>query len=358
MHKKALIGLPLLALAATASAQSSVTVFGVLDTLVAFGRGSLSDKNQLTNGGNMTTRIGFRGVEDLGGGFAAGFVLEAGVVTDNGAGFATSAGNQPVTAGSPPISQGLTFNRRSTVSLLSPYGELRVGRDYVPSYSNMNVADSFGNAGVGTSISALLGVTSRATNGIRASNSIGYFLPDGLGGFYGNAMVAMGENARNQTGPAAATEDDGNYRGVRLGYRNSVLNVAVATGRMDFASGDMRSTNMGLAYTMGTVTGNFGYTKERIGAVDGKGVQIGVDIAVGAGQVRASYGDYQTRAGTNPKSSKIAVGYVYNLSKRTAVYTTYARVRNSGGATYALNGSTTAANSASSGLDIGLRHSF
>ncbi|WP_374669427.1 porin, partial [Ramlibacter sp.] len=60
----------------------------------------------------------------------------------------------------------------------------------------------------------------------------------------------------------------------------------------------------------------------------------------------------------DPKSRKIALGYVHNLSKRTAVYTTYARVRNSNGAAAALNGATTAANASSSGFDIGVRHSF
>ena len=54
----------------------------------------------------------------------------------------------------------------------------------------------------------------------------------------------------------------------------------------------------------------------------------------------------------------MAIGYVHNLSKRTAVYGTYARVKNSGGSTVSLNGATTAANQSSSGIDIGLRHSF
>jgi hypothetical protein len=53
-----------------------------------------------------------------------------------------------------------------------------------------------------------------------------------------------------------------------------------------------------------------------------------------------------------------AVGYIHNLSKRTALHATYARVSNSGGAAQALNGAVTAAGRSSSGLDVGIKHSF
>jgi predicted porin len=49
---------------------------------------------------------------------------------------------------------------------------------------------------------------------------------------------------------------------------------------------------------------------------------------------------------------------VHNLSKRTALYATYARVSNSGGAASALNGAVTGVNSSSTGYDFGIRHSF
>lgn len=81
-------------------------------------------------------------------------------------------------------------------------------------------------------------------------------------------------------------------------------------------------------------------------------------MPVGVGQILASYSRYETTAPGNPESKKLALGYVHNLSKRTALYTTWARVKNSGGAAIALNGSVTGANQSSSGLDIGVRHSF
>jgi predicted porin len=60
----------------------------------------------------------------------------------------------------------------------------------------------------------------------------------------------------------------------------------------------------------------------------------------------------------DPRTTKVALGYVHNLSKRTAVYTTWARVKNSGGANAALNGAVTPANASSTGIDLGMRHSF
>ncbi|WP_439586812.1 porin [Hydrogenophaga sp.] len=351
-NKKALLSLPLLALSAAASAQSNVTLFGVLDTLVAVGHGSVSNRTQLTHSGNTTTRLGFRGVEDLGSGWSAGFWLEAGVATDTGAGFASNVNNQPAAGPGLGGAQGLTFNRRSTLSLFSPFGELRLGRDYVPTYSNMGAFDSFGNAGVGTSISALLGVTSSTPAGIRASNSIGYILPSGLGGFYGHAMVAFGENA------AGATEDDGNYQGFRLGWAQGPINVAFATGKLKQLGNDSRPGNVGISYDFGNAKVAFGYANERLGTVKGEGIQTGVEWRVGSGLVRASYGDYQRKTGLEPKTRKLAVGYVHNLSKRTAVYGTLAHVSNRGGATYSLNGSVTGANASSRGIDLGLRHSF
>ena len=91
---------------------------------------------------------------------------------------------------------------------------------------------------------------------------------------------------------------------------------------------------------------------------DGKGYLLGVNAPMGAGEIRASYSTYKIDSANDPKSNKLALGYVHNMSKRTALYTTVARVSNRGGAAQALNGASTAANSNSTGLDIGVRHSF
>ena len=109
--KKSLIALAVLAASGAAMAQSSVTLFGVVDATYAYGSGSVSNKSQLTNSGYNSSRLGFRGVEDLGGGMSASFWLEAGLNNDNGTGGVTNTNNQAATS----TGGGLTFNRRSTV---------------------------------------------------------------------------------------------------------------------------------------------------------------------------------------------------------------------------------------------------
>ncbi|MBX3585017.1 MAG: porin [Ramlibacter sp.] len=353
--KKSLIALAVLATAGVASAQSSVTLFGIADATLAFGKGSgvgSSNKTQLTNSGYNSSRLGFRGTEDLGGGMSASFWLEASALTDNGAGGTTSTNNQATGATG---GGGLTFNRRSTVSLAGNFGEIRLGRDYTPQFWNLTVFDPFGTNGVGTTQtlnSSLGGPTI-----VRASNAMGYFLPKNLGGFYGQVQYYLGEN--NKTG--AATEKDGTGTALRLGYAAGPVNAALAFSSTKYATGNIKSANIGGQYDLGVAKLMAHYARDRVDStpsVTGKGYLLGGLIPMGAGEIRVAYSVYKTDAGTSPKSKKLALGYVHNLSKRTALYTTFARVSNSGGAASALNGAVTAANNNSTGYDFGIRHSF
>jgi predicted porin len=357
--KKSLIALAVLASAGMASAQSSVTLFGIVDATLAHGSGSVAKKTQLTNSGYNSSRLGFRGTEDLGGGMSASFWLEAGLNNDNGSGSATNTNNQANgTATAAAGTQGLTFNRRSTVSLAGGWGEVRLGRDYSPQFWNLTVFDPYGTNGVGTTQtlnSSLGGPTI-----IRASNTIGYFLPGNLGGFYGQLQHYRGENASNSvTATGAGNKNDGNGTGLRVGYANGPVNVAVAYTTTSFATGDIKSTNVGGQWDFGVAKLMGHYARDRVsGSATGKGGLIGALVPVGPGEIRLAYSTYKNDFAGTPKTNKWALGYVHNLSKRTALYATYARVKNSGGAAQALNGAITGANSNSSGYDFGIRHSF
>jgi predicted porin len=351
--KKSLIALAALAAAGVASAQSSVTLFGIVDAAFTHGSGDVSNKNQLTNSGYNSSRLGFRGVEDLGGGMSASFWLEAGLSNDDGRGVPTNTNNQ---ASGGPIAGlngglGLTFNRRSTVSLSGNFGEIRLGRDYTPQFWNLTIFDPYGTNGIGTTQtlnSSITGVTA-----VRASNTIGYFLPGNLGGFYGQVQYYMGEN--NSGTP---TKDDGNGYGVRIGWANGPLNVAAAVSRTTYAAGDVHQNNIGAQYNFGMATLMGHYSRDKNGSITGKGWLIGGLIPVGPGDVRLAYSRYETDAVGSPESKKWALGYVYNMSKRTALYATYAHVSNSGTAAQALGGAVTTAGGSSSGYDLGIRHSF
>jgi predicted porin len=196
--------------------ESKVTVFGVMDAglnyVTADGASSLK---RVESDGNTSSRLGFRGIEDLGGGWRANFWIEAAINVDTGAGGATSTNNKDsVNTG------GLTWGRRSTVGLAGPLGEVRLGRDYSPSFYNLNATmHPFGTNGVGSSGHLFYPVNTGGTTvrtNVRVSNSVGYWLPENPFGVYGTAMIARGEQV-----PGAATSHDGNVLGARLGWRTS-----------------------------------------------------------------------------------------------------------------------------------------
>lgn len=408
----------------TASAQSNVTLFGILDTAVSgywnqaqgpFGTSITTSQTLLTNSAYNSSRLGFRGTEDLGGGLGAGFWLEAGINSNDGSGLSSDG--------------GLQFNRRSTVSLEGGFGEFRLGRDYTPTYWNDNLFDPFGVNGVGTSlISTASGQTppgsvrSGWTNGqySRSSNSIGYFLPK-LGGFYGQFMYAFNEATRYEPGsltppgaaaivadPSLASVADnaraGRYIGGRVGYNNGPLDVALAYGESTVGSNFYLGTtstiniwSIGGTYDFGAVklfgeysnnkmdtsfatnTFNpFGTTRPGF-----NGLLIGATIPVaGYDLIRVSYSAVRyNNTGTNvlgtttnffgfnnqPEADKFAIGYVYNFSKRTAVYATFAYLNNKNGAGLTVGGPAyytapiagfTPIPDKSYGYDLGFRYSF
>ena len=409
--KKSLVALAALAFVGAASAQSTVTLFGVVDATYQHGSGSTAaggnSVSRLGNSGYNSSRLGFRGVEDLGGGMWAGFWLEAGLNNDNGTGAGTSSNNQwnggTATVGGTTSAtgavttrgiQGLTFNRRSTVSLGGNWGELRMGRDYTPAFWNYTVFDPFGTNGVGTNIvlttyiggvtAAGLGTSSGGATSVRASNSIQYLTPGcqtpaGCTGFYGQAMYAMGENAS-----PAANSNDGRHIGFRAGYAQGPFNVALGYGKTSsnaaaavagaspIIDGNFNEWNIGGSYDFGVAKLIGQYNRQNQDDANGtvgvnvtaKGYLLGGLIPAGPGTVRLSYSHQSvSSAGTNVATfGQWAAGYVYDFSKRTSAYVTYARVNNPSsntpGFAVGLNGAASTVGNSSSGYDIGLKHTF
>jgi len=374
--KKSLVALAALAVAGVASAQSSVTLFGILDASVS--HYSVKDGQSQTvlgNGGYNSSRLGFRGTEDLGGGLAAGFWLEAPLSNDDGS-----------------VVRGFNFTRRSTVSLSGGFGEIRLGRDYTPTFWNDTVFDPFGTNGSGTNVinsvhnagvlvGAFTGVPSAALvdgSAVRASNTIGYFLPPNLGGFYGQVQFGLDEQVHNDTG---FNSKAGRYVGGRFGYANGPLDIALAYGQtrtFDTATAkiDVNTLNLGASYDLGVVKlfGELSQIENDFQAglapdnVKVNGYLIGATAPIGAGLIRASYSVAEGDANgivSDPKASKFALGYVHNLSKRTALYATVAHISNKNGSNFtaypggnAVTGITGTANKSANGYDFGIRHSF
>jgi len=427
--KKCSIALAVLAVSATAAAQSSVTIFGIVDTAVShysvksvpYGVAPLANPQQfaaarqrsqtaLSSGGMLPSRLGFRGTEDLGGGLAAGFWLEGPMSNDDGA-------------------TPLNFTRRSTLSLSGSFGELRVGRDYTPTFWLQTLFDPFSNSGVGSSaigsvsanlnrIAALAGggplnpntTGGAADNYARASNMIGYVLPPNLGGFYGQAQFSLHENTKESELPGSPSRR-GHNQGFRLGYANGPLDVAMSytqsiaidavlpTGAA--TERKIANANFGASYDFGAAKlfTQLSRVQDRssasvpiaFGALSSDtrdtytGALVGVTVPVGPGVIRASYAHvkFKDDAGAVPRNpfapdpdaslSKFAVGYVHNLSKRTALYATVARIRirngqnnpvmaiaTGGAATYLSSGNALGgyAPRSATGYDFGIQHVF
>lgn len=350
--KKIAIAAGLASLAGIAAAQSKVEIFGVIDTNVTRLTGSgASSKLGLATGGANISRLGFRGTEDLGGDLKAGFWLEAGLDSDTGAGKAAG-------------SSGLGFNRRSTVSLLGNFGELRLGRDDSASFLSTLIFDAFLTNGVGgTGAFSILGVpgTGTATGGapIQISNAISYFLPPNLAGFYGQVQLAFGEHTK-----AEPNKNQGDYRGLRAGYRQGAFNGALAMGRFygDSPENHVTASNVGLSYDLGVAKPMLLWASEKRGSLKVTVLQLGATVPLGNGELRASLGHYNT-SGSHADWNKVALGYGYNFSKRTQVYGTVAYLKNKDGSSRAIGVqglSTTGAamGGKSTGMELGIRHFF
>jgi len=351
--KKSLLALAALtAFAGVASAQSSVTLFGVVDVNARNVKNGSPSLKSLSTDGNSSSRIGFRGVEDLGGGLRAGFWIEGAYGGDTGTG-AGSVGNG---------SAAQEWRRRATLSLIGGFGEVRLGRDYTPTFWNHTIFDPFGTNGVGSQTNLMVQqgqasmLASGSTTLVRANNSIGYFLP-AMGGVYGQVMVAAGEGAFGNK-----------YTGFRLGYAAGPVNFAGSWGKTQATpTRDLTAMNFGGSFNLGfmTLMGQWHKYKVDAPSVDQTNILIGANVPVGKGTFKVSYGKASS-TGVTRDATQIALGYVHDLSKRTALYTHFAKISNEGnaaaGARFVASGSgpagLMATGSGSTGYEFGVRHSF
>ncbi len=347
--KKSLIALAAVAASGAAFAQSSVTVFGIVDAAVTVydGKDTVSG---LGNSGNSSSRLGFRGVEDLGNGLKAQFWLEGAVSNDDGSG-----------AGGGAAGPGFEFKRRSTISLLSNYGELRMGRSTTAAYDAVSRYDNFGAIGVG-------GTRVWSTGGydLRRSNMLGYYSSD-FSGFKFALNYAFGEQTSGGR--------DGSYVGGSATYDNGPLSVGFGAEqfrRGTVAGEDITAYGLGASYNFGVVKLAGAYLNQENEAIAGTKVDrdhflLALSAPVGAaGEAKLSYNRYNqdVAGGTDLKADQFSLGYVHNLSKRTAVYGTYAYLKNkNNGAAFTLGGAGLDKPAVDAGgkiqaFQVGVRHAF
>ncbi len=344
--KKSLIALAVLAAASGAAmAQSSVTLFGIVDTSVGYINKANANGDSvygLSTSGNATSRLGFRGTEDLGGGLKAGFWLEGEIFGDNG------------------NANGFNFQRRSTISLMGNFGEVRLGRDLTPTYTKASSYDVFGQTGIGQfrGWSNWNGSGVADADDIRASNQVAYYTPN-FSGFTGGVGYAFDEQTVGKAG---------RYAGAFGAYDNGPLSLSLSYDRRDLAAASKRDTlTFGGSYDLNvakltTILQQSKY--ETPGLADAKfnAYSVGASVPVGAGEFKLQYALYDQKA-INSKAHQLSLGYVHNLSKRTAVYGTLAFLKNKDASNLALNAKNLnntgpGAGNNQSGVQIGVRHAF
>ncbi len=349
--KKSLLALAALtAFAGVASAQSSVTLFGIVDLSArSVKNGSAGSLKSLSTNGNASSRLGFRGVEDLGGGLRAGFWIEGDISADVGGGIKTAA-NANGSAADP-----MNWARRSTVSLIGNFGEIRLGRDYTPTFSSVAAFDPWGYVGVATLANVRSSIGSGATTGVRASNAISYFLP-AMGGLYGQVQVAAGENSTGNK-----------YVGGRLGYAAGPVNTSFAYGKTyktGVMTDDLIQYSAGVSFNAGFATFQGVFEKSDYAANNQKLAGVNVLVPLGSGTLKASF--VKTSGSVAYAAKQYGVGYVYDLSKRTSMYAQYGSINNDGnnvnGAQFASSSGGPVAGyrrgESSSGYEFGVRHNF
>ena len=353
------------AFSGAAVAQSSMVLYGVVDMGVRNARnGTLGNTTSLSSGNNLTSRLGFRGTEDLGGGLSAGFVLEGNVGADVG-----SVGI--------PVPAGTFFNRQSYLSLAANnVGEIRLGRDYVPTWSATVTIDPFGGVGVGAFPNVLLqtashplatafGQASNASSLTWVNNAVQLRSAKYFGGFYANGIAASREN---QTTSATGSSL---IRGARLGFQNPTVDASyshVSTDNTLVAGARFNDDVLSGMYDFGVVSLRAIRRTLRIQTDKQVSTMLAATAPVGDfGVFKFSY-IRTNQSGANAAlnaddATQVAVGYVYNLSKMTALYATAARISNKGQAFFNIPGgmAASAANfggQRSTGYEFGVRTAF
>ncbi|MDR6584927.1 porin [Herbaspirillum sp. BH-1] len=338
-----------------ASAQSSVTIYGLIDTGYVIETGGAAGKvNKLTSGISGGSRIGFKGTEDLGGGMSAVFLLESGFQNDTGA-----------------LGQGgLLFGRQSYVGLNGGMGSVLVGRQYTPQYMTLAMVDPFGTGYAGDAANLM---PNTGNSSSRMDNTVKYISPK-VAGFTGELAYGFGETAGSTKAASqigAAVQYSNGPLNVRLGFHGRNNDTTTA----ETSSG--RSTLLGAVYDFGVLKlhGAYGINKgvnssplrsavnsygtgPVFASTDSADMLIGVTVPFGVQHtVLASYIHKNDKTARNQDANQVALGYRYSMSKRTDLYAMYAHISNKNGAPYTV-GSSIETGSGNSAWNFGIRHTF
>lgn len=309
-HKNILAASLLMAFSCAVSAQSSVTVYGKVDmglTKSNSGNATLSGatgpRGEWAAEQGASSRLGFRGTEDLGGGYRASFVLEHRFNPDTGKQTAPE------------------FFRQSWVELSGGFGGIRLGRDFTPAFAVAIAGDPFGFDTVAQAGPAhvLLGLSPT-----RFNNMVAYRTPK-LGDVTATIAIAPSENA--------GTVEGGNGSKHKALGANFIYSSGPIYAGLGYENSGVQSP-IGVKTNMWVLTAAYNFGVIRPSIMIGKGtaenlsgsdvadrtnVQLAATAPLGVGEVKfliARRKDSQTHISIQ----KVGMGYHHALSKRTKLY--------------------------------------
>ena len=312
-------------------AQSSVTIYGRVNTTIEHQK---TGKESKTGMFNNNSRIGFKGVEDLGNGLKAGFQLEAGFNSDDG-------------------SDALAFKRQSEVNLSGNFGMVRLGNFYPESYYATSDYIGMHNHETGSSSDALY-YDAAWFDGTGTGNKLAYRTPT-FNNFWAEGSVSFHEKAKD---PAKPNEVRKNAYDLAANYNNGPLSLGAG---YSYWNSNYQAALRGL-YTFGQFTVGAYYQRNKDdNAILGAGAGTRNNFRL-SGMYVLNASEFHVNVGHAGKWSKVddssatqwTLGYNYNLSKRTKVYTYYTKVNNKKGADYM----TGTAGDDFSSFALGVRHNF
>ena len=305
--KKSLIALAVLAASGAAMAQSSVTMYGVADLSLAKANGVSAQMsgNGVMNNGN--SRLGVRGVEDLGGGLKASFNFEQGINAESGA------------------TDAATWQRNAFLALSGGFGRFQMGRSLNPSFWGVAAWELTGTANY-SAVANQFGFA----GGPSRNNSMFMYTTPNMGGFSGT----LGYIAKPDNGGNAKVD-------ANLIYANGPVAVALSYFKVNTQP---KGLALGGSY-------DFGMFKLAASLQDAPGASKGFTIGgtVPVGPVALTL-DIARENGTGMKNTDVLVEAKYALSKRTFTYAAYYKDGDAGGGVYKTG--------AKNHLGLGIRHNF
>jgi predicted porin len=322
-----------------AHAQSSVTLYGVVDNSIEYQSAGSEAVVRAESGGLFASRYGLKGSEDIGAGLHVNFQLEQGFNSTTGS--ASNAAD--------------AFSRQAWVGLSGKFGEMRFGLQNTPQYIFMNPElDPMAVMSIASPMNSFNSLT------VRVNNAISYFTPT-IAGLSAQFMVAMRDET---TKPSNGMQ----FYNAAVRYVNGPLRAAAGYEQAANAAGTsiLKVFNAGSSLGVGNARFYLAYHTERQtdNSVKRDVYEASASYRLGpADQFALMYGYAHDRTGNENNAQQVGASYEHFFSKTTTLYVAAGLIQNRNQAQFSLNGTAYAgiavpAGENTRGVTIGLVHAF